>query len=115
MAGGKKCQSDTHAEKQTLTFQNVGDEVLVCADVLDLVEAGQSLDGKILVAVHLRVEVQVAAEVLPVDGERTTISIEEGLERLQSLRHVTHDGQNTNKTVQKKENGSCKYSGRGVK
>lgn len=87
-----KRRSDTHAEKSTLTFQNVADEVQVRADVLDLVEAGQSLDGNILVAVHLRVEVQVAAKVLPVEGERRTISIEECLERLQRLRHVAHDG-----------------------
>lgn len=64
----------------TLTFQNVGDEVQVRADALDLVEAGQSLDGNILVAVHLRIEVQVVAEVLPVEGQKRTDSIEESFE-----------------------------------
>lgn len=66
------CQTDTRAQKSRLTLQNVGDEVQVCADILDLVEAGQSLDGNVLVAVHLRNEVQVVAEVFPVEGQTRT-------------------------------------------
>lgn len=69
------CQTDTRAQKSRLTLQNVGDEVQVCADTLDLVEAGQSLDGNILVAVHLRNEVQVVAEVFPVEGQTRTWDI----------------------------------------
>lgn len=38
------------------------------------------MDGKILVAVHLRIEVQVVAEVLPVEGQKRIVSIEECLE-----------------------------------
>lgn len=49
----------------TLTLDNIGDELQVGADALDLVQAGQSLDRHVLVAVHLGHEVEVAAETLP--------------------------------------------------
>lgn len=58
--------SDTRPQKSTLTLDDVGDKLQVRADVLDLVQTGQGLDGDVLVAVHLRNEVQVVAEVLPV-------------------------------------------------
>lgn len=58
-----------------LTLHNVGDEVQVCADALDLVQTGQTLDGNVLVAVHLRKEVQVAAEALPVEEQSATRSL----------------------------------------
>lgn len=52
--------------KWTLTSQNFRDDLHVCADASDLVQAGQTLDGNILVVIHLRNEVQVVAQVLPV-------------------------------------------------
>lgn len=53
------------SKSPTLTLDDIRDELQVGADALDLVQAGQSLDGHVLVAVHLRDEVEVAAEKLP--------------------------------------------------
>lgn len=55
---------------ETLTSENIGDEVQVCGEIPDLVEAGQSRDGNILVAVHLSLEKQVIAEVLSEEGRK---------------------------------------------
>lgn len=46
-------------------MEDVGDKFHVCAEALDLVEAGQGRYGNILVVVHLGVEVEVVTEVLP--------------------------------------------------
>lgn len=59
-----------YPQKQTLTSENIGDEVQVCGEIPDLVEAGQSRDGNILVAVHLSLEKQVIAEVLSEEGRK---------------------------------------------
>lgn len=69
-------QSDKRKEKQTLienkqTFHNIRDELQVCGQVLDLVQAGKSCDGDILIAVHLRFEVEVTAKVFPVQRQRS--------------------------------------------
>lgn len=53
----------------TLTLYNIRDELQVSADALDPVQAGQSLDGNVLVTVHLGDKVEVAAEALP-DSQR---------------------------------------------
>lgn len=53
----------------TLTLDDIGDELHVGADALDFVQAGQSLDGHVLVAVHLGDKVEVAAETLS-DSQR---------------------------------------------
>lgn len=55
----------SYMRRLTLTFQKIGEEVLVCGEAPNLVQTHQGGDVDVLVTVHLRMEVQVTAEVLP--------------------------------------------------
>lgn len=61
-----------HTRTQTLTTQNVHDQLYVRAELLDVVEVGHRHYWHILVAVHLGDEVHVTGQVFPKASQRET-------------------------------------------
>ena len=61
------------------TFKNIQNDLHVGREHLDVLHTGQSPDGNKLIAVHLRHQVQVLAEVLSVHTGNTDCAVLTGL------------------------------------